>query len=656
MGDLLTGAMRQNIYSSILDAQLQIESVGKRDCDLKGGINELNTKIAGISKQISEVNTPIDINVLYQELTKIDQTLQQLDSKADEQFGSGRTGQRSHRAIHEGEICVAKALEILGSQIDSSQLTAKESDLTAMVLEKKTIEAAASLAEEVNVSPSKPEARPHAPAADSSPSPVAASAAAATSGKAEVSASRWEGKSYEEVSRQYTIPLSTKPPTPPNNINKLDGDFIDEIGQNHGSRTDAFEKFVHAQFEKKEWDDDFGRPVGTGEFEDIYSDGQKEALRECFNKTEHVSWKEFNQELTNIAQYIDQAIPPGKDYIVVVKEGKSNKWVAELVGPRLKHLPFEVVETPGEINKILKENPSVRNVVFFDDAVYSGSQLSGYMQDTIENLQTQGKGDINETVHFNIAAPYMTTYSEERFAKLQESLLFKENDFKIDVAPHKTMQSAADQVDEKYHRALNEIYWPAFLPIESQDDKDNAAMTLIDFLENVRSSNECKDECNFMKSNYPKLEEVFVELEKRHQRRYGMDEKGMFAPDSDKEYTDAELDYFIEVTQSIQSSYKHAYVQGDKQVIKMLEASYGQLQEAFPAYFEANSDRGLHSRTLTVFDHKTADVLSVLPCYELGAHKKSGMPIIAVDEKGDIKQPERFLACGAAKAWYKLNQ
>ncbi|CRX39345.1 hypothetical protein [Estrella lausannensis] len=247
--------------------------------------------------------------------------------------------------------------ELVSGQ-DASKSASEQPDLNAAMLEKKTLEAASLAGLKEDAAPRMQETKPPAATPPSSSS-FQAEASAVTSDKAKVEPARREGKSFQEVCKNYTVPLSTNPSTPPNGINELDRVMVDERGNEYGERRDLFTNFTNAKFND-------GR--------DIYSNSQKEALRECFNNTTYVSWEEFDKQLDAVAKYIDESIPEGKDYVVVVKEGKSNKWVAELMGPKLKHLPLDALETPGQINEFLAANPSVRNVVFFDDAVYSGSQ------------------------------------------------------------------------------------------------------------------------------------------------------------------------------------------------------------------------------------------------------------------------------------------
>ncbi|CRX39346.1 hypothetical protein [Estrella lausannensis] len=645
-----------------------------------GELNTVNRKIDSVLKELGDFKTPVDERELYKKLEEIDVKLKSLNELPDTQFAeTPRVATRIHKKVSDSETLVSTIMKELVSGQDASKSASEQPDLNAAMLEKKTLEATALAGPKEDAAPLVQEAKPLA-ATQSSSSPTEASAV--TSGKAEVKPSGPEVKVYPQDYENYTVPLSPNPSTPPNGINRLDGDMIDETNKNLGKRRDLFTDFINAKLLD-------GR--------DVYSKSQKEALLECFNNTKHVSWNEFDEQLDVLAKYINEAIPEDKEYVVVVKEGKSNKWLAELMGPRLKRQPVDALETPEQIIKCLADRPLVRNVVFFDDAVYSGSQLSGYMQDIIEKLEEQRKADIEklkkegkegiekleeqgegdiealekqvkeniekleekwreimkEPVSFNIAAPYMTSYSEERFAKLNESSLFNENNFKIAVAPHQTMQSAAVQVDEKHHQALNEIYWPQFLPIESQGEKDRVAIQLINILNTLTYSGgeDGAKVIKYMKTNYEGFEDIFKKLEARAERLDIDNDSGL--------YTDDELDYFIENTRFILDSYKHAYVQGDNKVKKMLEESYWLLagNDALQYYFSNDSDRGLHSKTLTVFDHKTADGLSVLPCYDNGEHMVRGQKVNGHDKNGDVTRfRARFFACGLDNAWYKLNK
>ena len=125
-------------------------------------------------------------------------------------------------------------------------------------------------------------------------------------------------------------------------------------------------------------------------------------------------------------------------YFAIVEQGKSNKWVTQLALPYLNQLPTDVLAT-NSLNgrdvsnaiSYLKLNPSVRSVVLFDDASYSGMQLGDY---TAQLQRMAGVSGITD-LKINVAVPYVTQAAEQRILKYPE----------ISMASHNLMPTA-DQI------------------------------------------------------------------------------------------------------------------------------------------------------------------------------------------------------------------
>lgn len=144
---------------------------------------------------------------------------------------------------------------------------------------------------------------------------------------------------------------------------------------------------------------------------------------------EHISHDEFIDALTNKTVPSVNQIIGRSQYLAIVENYKSNKWVLQLSLPNLIQMPSDVIsqslnrsQTKDAI-EYLTNNPSVRRVIMFDDASYSGQQLTAYSSRLQDEATAYGISDL-EIV---IAAPYMTTYAQSRLLGIPRVTLADHN-------------------------------------------------------------------------------------------------------------------------------------------------------------------------------------------------------------------------------------
>jgi len=174
----------------------------------------------------------------------------------------------------------------------------------------------------------------------------------------------------------------------------------------------------------------------------------KKGAQAIIDNLQHVGQELFEQKLQQSVQSFN-TYNDGKDYVVFIQEGKSNKWVYELVEQNLSHPPTEVVDDLGgqsassRIAQAISSNSKIQQIVFFDDGIYSGEQMSRFVSEVKNKLD-------NPDIQFVIVAPYATEYGRERVIKAAKNVVFVD---------HEKMASVYDLVtDEDARSAIKRMY------------------------------------------------------------------------------------------------------------------------------------------------------------------------------------------------------
>ncbi len=90
--------------------------------------------------------------------------------------------------------------------------------------------------------------------------------------------------------------------------------------------------------------------------------------------------RQLSGVVTRFNEYLHSLPQAQRSFILVVpKSPCSNRWVTAFGLKYLTKLPEAIVEI-NEVKEYIKKNPQVKHLVYMDDAIYSGRQLSGYLE------------------------------------------------------------------------------------------------------------------------------------------------------------------------------------------------------------------------------------------------------------------------------------
>ncbi len=137
---------------------------------------------------------------------------------------------------------------------------------------------------------------------------------------------------------------------------------------------------------------------------------------------QHVSFSTFYSELMTCVQgvntlYREQQI--NNDEILIIAPfmecDKSNPWVTSLALPHLDITPKYILPstTPHILKNYLLLNPGIKRILTFDDASYSGVDLSA----TLVNIRANARS-INPNIELDIVVPYVTQHAKQLLSKI----------------------------------------------------------------------------------------------------------------------------------------------------------------------------------------------------------------------------------------------
>lgn len=147
-------------------------------------------------------------------------------------------------------------------------------------------------------------------------------------------------------------------------------------------------------------------------------------LRVCaqqmIDNLKHVSFSVFYQELVACIQQVNatyhaQNIHDDELLIVVpfLDGNKSNPWVTSLALPLLDITPrFIISAHPLILNRYLQLYPNIKRIICFDDASYSGVDLSVFLRDIKSSAR-----QIKPNTELDIVVPYTTTRAKLLLSK-----------------------------------------------------------------------------------------------------------------------------------------------------------------------------------------------------------------------------------------------
>lgn len=127
------------------------------------------------------------------------------------------------------------------------------------------------------------------------------------------------------------------------------------------------------------------------------------ALKVAMQLVNYRSHTQFMGRLRGVVKqfndYIHSLPKQAQEYVIIVpreSSPKSNHWVTGLAIPNLIKKPMAILY-PNEIDLFILQNPNVKNMVFIDDALYSGRQ----MEDLITSSKKNG-------INSNLLLPFYT--------------------------------------------------------------------------------------------------------------------------------------------------------------------------------------------------------------------------------------------------------
>lgn len=157
--------------------------------------------------------------------------------------------------------------------------------------------------------------------------------------------------------------------------------------------------------------------------------------KQVLEKIDHVSFERFLFGLKKTVEkwntYIMSRPSDQRDYVLLLdaRDGKSSHWVTSFALPFLDHPPTQVItwDKRQDINKRIK------HVVFIDDAIYSGNQMSACIRDFLRTkMCPEYQHFLNAECH--LIAPFISETGLKRLSKREVNILYHEiiPDFSIE--------------------------------------------------------------------------------------------------------------------------------------------------------------------------------------------------------------------------------
>ena len=381
-------------------------------------------------------------------------------------------------------------------------------------------------------------------------------------------------QNLESTVSKYQIPLSLDPPKPENGVNN--------IHTPEGSKRK--EAYIAASPEESQ-----------------------EAIKAMLDEVECVTFEKFEKALKETVTDLNSQIPKDQDYVILVRKKKSNKWVAELALPHLTKLPKDAIDLDN-LETYLEEHPEVKNVVLFDDASYSGEQMTRFVQDkAVGAFEARQMTDF--TVH--VAAPYMTKVAKGKISAVNQNSTTGGN---VTICQHKEMKTAAERIPEKHQRVLLKTYLPFDLSHdlvllfaeEFQGKREEVGKEPIEIDYSIKEVIDLERESFKHNDAIVKLQEKINNLLMTQIKESGSITglQLLFLLSEDPEALQLSGEIMKEAV-SIANTHKKSS--------DTAEDLLNDLSESYATFTE-----GWNSRTLTVFDHKVADHLSIVPGFDEG--------------------------------------
>ncbi len=204
------------------------------------------------------------------------------------------------------------------------------------------------------------------------------------------------------------------------------------------------------------------------------------ALKVLAEKIVHISQEQFECALQETIQHLNGYLKEtGDTYVLGVEDFKSNRWVSQLAAPyflypALGEASIVFAEYLSEYAIEKAKNPQVtfpKCVVLFDDAAYSGEQLTRVVRGIIQSVDSFNNKTVNEKISMPkviIACPYMTDFSQTAIRKFVSELMIGENEkahsalMYLTILPCQRIFSIKELIpDSAILATLTQMWWPS---------------------------------------------------------------------------------------------------------------------------------------------------------------------------------------------------
>jgi hypothetical protein len=143
-----------------------------------------------------------------------------------------------------------------------------------------------------------------------------------------------------------------------------------------------------------------------------------DSWKQLFNAIDCISFSELKQGLSTCCQALNELLGQEK-YSIGFAPNKSSKWMAEQALVYLDQMPARIFQHATDMTS---DNPSKqseldlddRNFVIFDDAAYSGSQLTSMISGLVEKIEK--RNDTSTSYHnIYIVIPFLSSVAQKNF-------------------------------------------------------------------------------------------------------------------------------------------------------------------------------------------------------------------------------------------------
>jgi hypothetical protein len=223
-----------------------------------------------------------------------------------------------------------------------------------------------------------------------------------------------------------------------------------------------------------------------------HPEGCREDVRTLINVIKHVRHAEFEANYLNITiEHLNQMLKQEDfEYVAPVEAGKSNLWMFQIAKPRLIKQPTSLAPLayPDFIKALmnksdLKPSDFPRNLVLFDDAMFSGEQMSVFLQrvngEMIRaNKKLMSKGIEAPFPRIILASAYVTKFSKNALHEF-----IKERGMKIEllILNHTNIPSVTEAIGDKdIIKRLTTMFWASKTMIQNDRGAESRGVIYFD--------------------------------------------------------------------------------------------------------------------------------------------------------------------------------